>query len=54
MCGSGRDCGGRAGGMSGCSCGGGRCNGRYQGRMTDRELCGAMVDRVVDGIGGRD
>ena len=54
MCGSGRDHGRRADGMSGCSCDGGRGSGRDHGRITGGEVCGAMVDGVVDRISGRD
>ena len=51
MCRSGRDRGGRADGMSGCSCDGGRGNGRDHGRITGGEVCGTVVNGVVDMIG---
>ena len=51
MCGSGRDRGGRADGMSGCSCGGG---GRGSGGITGGEVCEAVVHGVIDRIGSKD
>ena len=53
MCGSGRDRGGRANGVSGCSCCSRRGSGRDHRRITS-EICGAMVDGAVDRAGGRD